>query len=445
MSKVNSMDTSIAEQIIKASKGKLDACEVCYVEAESKEAKFASNKLKTSQGKGSRAAAIRGFLGGKMGFYVTSDLGSAGDIVDAVADLANEGGIHEIELPVDFGSAAVETHDPAIAALTPADLVAMGRKLVENVRKHDPKFLNEAGVDTQVESVFLINSKGGHGQYQRTVVSAQIAPQLADESGFLEIYEYDFATRLPSDGFENLSARVIDKLKNCVHDAKAATGEYEILLMPKATGIMNPLSLGINARAVLKGYSPWKDKLGGKVSDERFELVDDPLKAGYIGSQPFDDEGTPSGTKPIIEGGILKVFVNDLFSAAKLGVAPTGNAFRQGTGAEPRASASTLFVKEGEKDYSELVAGMKKGIIVDQIMGAHTSSPFSGDFSVNIDMGWLVEDGAIVGRLKDCMLAGNIFEWLKDNLAEVGRGWQKPSPSLCIPPMLFRAGSIAAG
>ena len=77
------------------------------------------------------------------------------------------------------------------------------------------------------------------------------------------------------------------------------------------------------------------------------------------------------------EGGFSNVFINDLFSAGKLGFEPTGNAFRQGAGAEPRASASTLFFKEGKKDFDALVTGMKRGIIVDEVMGAHQASPFS--------------------------------------------------------------------
>lgn len=439
------MDTVIAEKIIYAAKGKLDACEVCFVRSESKEAEFASNKLKNSKGKGSRAVAVRGFLNGRMGFYATSDLSSVEDIVNITLELAREGSPHEIELPSDFGNATVDLYDPKIADLPPADHVGMGRELIEMVQAKFPKFLNDANIWTEVEDVFLLNSAGGQGDFKRTAVTALISPSLADESGYLEVYEYDFFSKFPASGFSHLAERAINKLKYCEKDAKAETGGYEILLMPKGTAIFGPLMLAMSARAVIKGYSPWLDKLGEKVVDERFEVVDDPLIDGYLGSQPFDDEGTPSRKKTIIGNGVLNLFYNDLFSAAKLGQQPTGNAFKQGSGAAPRASASTLFIKEGEKDFDALVASMKKGIIVDEVMGAHQSSPFSGDFSVNIGLGWLVENGTIVGRLKDCMLAGNIFNWLKDGIIEIGRGVEKPSTSLAIPPILFSEGKIATG
>ncbi len=439
------MDTSIAEKIIETAKDKLDACEVCFVSSESKEAEFASNKLKNSKGKGSRSVAVRGFLKGKMGFYATSDLGSVDEIIAKTLELAKEGSSCEIELPADFGKASTDVYDEKIAGLPPADHVKIGRELIDMVREHYPVFLNEANLWTEVEKVFLLNSSGGRGDFTRTAITSLIAPSRADESGFLEVYEFDFFSKFPPGGFGYVAQRAIDKLKFCEHDAKAETGEYDILLMPKATAIFGPLQLALNARSVLKGYSPWKDKLGEKVMDERIEIVDDPLIAGHIGSQPFDDEGTPSRKKTIIGNGVLNVFINDLFSAGKLGFEPTGNAFRQGAGAEPRASASTLFFREGEKDFDTLVAGIKKGVIVDEIMGAHQASPFSGDFSVSIGLGWLVEDGEIIGRIKDTMLGGNIFTWLRDNLIEIGRGSEKPSTSLCVPPLLFSGGKIATG
>ncbi len=440
-----SEDKSIIDKILKKAKSRLDACEVCFMSMESKETQFASNKLKSSQGKGSRSVAVRGFKDGKMGFYASSDLTSVDEIVDATVELTGEGSPYEIELPSDFGNAKVDTFDYNVANLSPADLADIGRDLIGMVREYNSKFLSEAQVSSEVVEFSLANTKGGRGESRSTVTVCVLSPQFTDESGFTEIYEYDFSTHLPPDRFRYLGERVARKLQMCEKSAKAATGEYEILLMPKGCSILGTVTSAMNSRSVLKGFSPWKDKLGEIVADERFEIIDDPLASGFVRSQPFDDEGMPSRKKALIEKGKLSLFYNDLYSAAKLGQTPTGNAFRAGNRSEPRAAPSTMFIKEGEKDFGMLVEGMKRGIMIDQIMGAHTSSYFSGDFNVNIDMGWLVENGEIVGRVKDCMLAGNIFTWIKDNLVEIGRGAECSSDTLCLPPMLFSGGKIAAG
>jgi PmbA protein len=54
---------------------------------------------------------------------------------------------------------------------------------------------------------------------------------------------------------------------------------------------------------------------------------------------------------------------------------------------------------------------MDKGLIVDQMLGG--SGGISGDFAINVDLGYLVEKGEIIGRVKDTMVAGNVYTALK--------------------------------
>ena len=54
---------------------------------------------------------------------------------------------------------------------------------------------------------------------------------------------------------------------------------------------------------------------------------------------------------------------------------------------------------------------------MDQILGG--GADLSGDFSVNIDLGYQVKNGEVIGRVKDTMVSGNVYEALK-NVVEVG-------------------------
>jgi PmbA protein len=49
---------------------------------------------------------------------------------------------------------------------------------------------------------------------------------------------------------------------------------------------------------------------------------------------------------------------------------------------------------------------------VDSFLGQW--NPINGEFSVNVSLGYKIEKGKVVGRVKDVMLAGNAFEALKD-------------------------------
>jgi PmbA protein len=55
--------------------------------------------------------------------------------------------------------------------------------------------------------------------------------------------------------------------------------------------------------------------------------------------------------------------------------------------------------------------------VIDQMLGG--GAGISGEFSVNIDLGYRIQNGQIVGRVKDTMVAGNVYTALK-NLIELG-------------------------
>ncbi|MEB3356817.1 MAG: metallopeptidase TldD-related protein, partial [Synechococcales bacterium] len=75
----------------------------------------------------------------------------------------------------------------------------------------------------------------------------------------------------------------------------------------------------------------------------------------------------------------------------------------------------------GTQSLEALVANLDEGIIVDQMLGG--GAGISGEFSVNVDLGYRVQKGAIVGRVKDTMVAGNVYTALKQ-LIELGNDAQ---------------------
>ncbi len=100
-------------------------------------------------------------------------------------------------------------------------------------------------------------------------------------------------------------------------------------------------------------------------------------------------------------------------------------------GIEPNSGSSTnILLEQGGKSLDELIAGMKKGILVNSFLGGN-SNPTTGDFSFGI-VGQYVEDGKIVKPVNEMNITGNLNEIWK-RLAEVGNdpyiysSWQIPS------------------
>ena len=63
-----------------------------------------------------------------------------------------------------------------------------------------------------------------------------------------------------------------------------------------------------------------------------------------------------------------------------------------------------------------LLQRMDEGYIVHSVMGAHTANPTSGDFSVTTSTVLRVQDGEIVGPVKQAGLSGNLAKALSKDV-----------------------------
>ena len=76
-------------------------------------------------------------------------------------------------------------------------------------------------------------------------------------------------------------------------------------------------------------------------------------------------------------------------------------------------------------------------------MGLGQGNPISGEFSVNVQLGYKIENGEIVGRVKNVMLAGNTYDAPRDIVA-IGDNAQWVRGSLLTPPVQIGKLSVAA-
>jgi PmbA protein len=180
----------------------------------------------------------------------------------------------------------------------------------------------------------------------------------------------------------------------------------------------------VKADSVERNQSPFKDKLGTKIGSEVLTIVDDGLLSGGLRTSSFDAEGVPHQKTPIIENGVLKSFLYDNYTAKKQGRESTGNASRAGYMSTPNIEATNFHILPGTKSSEALMAEVDDGLLVSYLQGAHSSNPVSGEFSVVATPGWKIHKGKTVHATRGVMLAGNIFELLK-NVSAVGSNERK--------------------
>jgi PmbA protein len=201
-----------------------------------------------------------------------------------------------------------------------------------------------------------------------------------------------------------------------------------VLFTPRgALVLLLPLVVGLSGKSVLLGVSPLAGKLGEQAFDPRLTLTDDGTVPFAPRSSRFDDEGVPTSRKVLIDRGKVGQFLYDLKTAGLAKTASTGNGFKGGLlgGRDfknpPEVAPTTWMVAGGEKTFKELIAGLKEGLIVDQVIGLGQGNIASGEFSNNVAVGFYVRDGEVLGRVKNTMIAGNVYELLKGRLIELGR------------------------
>ncbi len=67
-----------------------------------------------------------------------------------------------------------------------------------------------------------------------------------------------------------------------------------------------------------------------------------------------------------------------------------------------------------------MVQDIKEGLVIEQLMGAEQGNVLGGDFSGNVLLGYKIENGKIVGRVKNTMVSGNVYQVLKE-IAALGK------------------------
>ncbi|MEO0278560.1 MAG: metallopeptidase TldD-related protein, partial [candidate division WOR-3 bacterium] len=114
--------------------------------------------------------------------------------------------------------------------------------------------------------------------------------------------------------------------------------------------------------------------------------------------------------REIISNGFLKNFLFDLDTAADMNKLTTGNGKRGSFSNMPSPAFHNFYVKEGDKPIETIIKEQKQAIFFIFPIGGGQSNLLMGDYSLNVGLGYLIENGEIVGRIKDTMISGNIYE-----------------------------------
>lgn len=396
----------IVQQIVEKAMQSAQAAQAVMIARETSALDFDNDRLKAAASSQRTEITLKVVVDGKVGISTTTDIHDIDGVVARALETAEFGAPSHFEMPGPHELGRVKTFDPELLPLAKPEMMHVGQQMIDMLKTYNPEILTEAGVGKTISRVQYANSAGAVYQDEHTDFEVAATGQLVRGTDIL-FAGYGLGQKKRSVDIEDIAERAIQYFRLAENFAPIRSGDYPVIFTP--SGFLLPLltlALGIDGKNVFLGASPLRDQLGKQIADARLTIVDDPFIDYGPRSGAFDDEGTPRQVTPILQNGVLKNFIFDRDTAGRAGAQPTGHGSAR--------ALTNLVIEPGDTPYAEMVKGIKEGLLVDSFLGFGQGNPINGEFSVNVFLGYKIENGELIGRVKDVMLAGNAYDAFKN-------------------------------
>ncbi len=316
-----------------------------------------------------------------------------------------------------------DTYDEKITRFTSDEAVVLCQTMIDTAYSVDKRVLPAfGGTEVTIFESICVNSHGVKVEDKGTSFGCGLGAMARSETQVSPMcYEFKASRRYEPD--PKWVAKEAAKFAiDAINVGKAEAGKFPILLDPFALQsiLFFTLVQSVKGDIVARGRSIFKDKIGKKIAGENISLYDNGILAGGLNSGKMDMEGVPRQKTPIIEKGVLQGFLYNNYWARLEGTESTGNASRGGGGLSlppygtiPNINPTNIQLKAGTFKEEELLEKVKNGYYVRSVQGAHQSNPETGEFSVALAPAWRIQRGKITHAVKGVMIAGNVYDMLK--------------------------------
>lgn len=225
----------------------------------------------------------------------------------------------------------------------------------------------------------------------------------------------------------------VDRSTRLLGAVQPASGLVTLVLEPQMAAIVFSVVGGmLGGESVLKGRSPFADRVGETIASPLVLLLDDPTDPQSLGADRHDGEGLATRRVPLIDAGVLQGFLHNTYTGRRAGVPSTASAVR-GYRSTPGAGAQALALAPGSGTMDELIAGVDHGVLVQSMSGLHSGvNPTSGDFSVGVE-GLMIRGGARAEPIREATMASTVQRLLLDVRAVGGEREWTPGGTAAAP------------
>jgi len=301
-------------------------------------------------------------------------------------------------------------YDDALVELPAAELHQLAAAFVAAAKAEPRLSLDGGELDLTSVHQVVANSKGLEVSDRVTKLSWALMGMGKTED---EVTSFDYLSGM-SWGWDGAAGRIDETAKKLVAKLMATFGARKgesykgrVLLSPAALGsiLFGPIGFQISGQQIMDGKSRWEHSLGEQVASKNFTLKDNPFDLALGGAGPYDGEGVAVREWTIIDQGVLKTHIDSTYTAKRRGTRSTGHA----------GGLHAVTLEAGDHSYEQLLTMGDRLVRVERFSG--NVDPVTGDFSGVAKGSHFYENGEHQYPLTETMIAGNVFELLKNIVA----------------------------
>ncbi|MFA5565375.1 MAG: TldD/PmbA family protein [Acidimicrobiia bacterium] len=218
---------------------------------------------------------------------------------------------------------------------------------------------------------------------------------------------------------EKVIADAIRRSTELLGGKPVSSQRLTLFLEPEMAATLLGIIAGtLSGDVVLKGRSPFGERLGENIASPLLTLVDDPTDRRSLGADSHDGEGLATRRNVLIENGVLGGFLYDGTTGRRAGRPSTASALRSSRSL-PSPGVQVMAIEPGARPAAELLAEVELGFAIRSMNGLHSGvNPVSGDFSVGAE-GLMIRNGELAEAVREVSIAGSLQRMLLD-IKEIG-------------------------
>ncbi len=422
---MNNMEyRDLLEKLLRESKDKMDDAETFLIKSKETEINIYEGEISKYSIAESGGLSLRGLSQGKMGYSYTEKIDET-SIDMLISDVLENGKYIDDDPEIIFeGSDSYEDMDnysQELKKIEVEDKVNFLMNLEKTALDLDERVFAVDGCSYQEfeQERYILNTKGVDLQDKFNGAVVYISVVVKDGEDTKTGLSYKIFNDFSVLDYKEMAKEAVDNAVAMLGAKSIKSDNYPIIFENKTfANLISAFSPIFSADNVQKGLSLLKGKIGEEIASPNLTLVDDPFLKGGFGSRNFDDEGTKTTFKKLIDNGRLESYLYNWKTGKKDDVNSTGNASRSYKGSIS-ISPTNLYIVKGDMSRRELVNFVDHGLYIDNLEGLHSGlNPVSGDFSLSAS-GFEIKYGEITRPVNQITIAGNLFELFK-NIEAIG-------------------------